>query len=179
MHGRDHPRGCGAHHDILISPDSFEGSSPRVRGSPPLSCIRYHTFGIIPAGAGLTGSELIFFASRRDHTRGCGAHREGRLQQAQKFYVVFSRSQISSTLLMPPWPRNAPGQTPTYPPPTAPAPPTPAPSRDHPRGCGAHAQKAKQEPAAPGSSPRVRGSPCFELTDKPNAGIIPAGAGLT
>ena len=30
--------------------------------------------GIIPAGAGLTGSRLVTSATARDHPRGCGAH---------------------------------------------------------------------------------------------------------
>ena len=51
--------------------------------------------------------------------------------------------------------------------------------RDHPRGCGAHARLSIRSSHKQGSSPRVRGSRKIINTVFPQAGIIPAGAGLT
>ena len=52
-------------------------------------------------------------------------------------------------------------------------------TRDHPRGCGAHASRGWSTASRQGSSPRVRGSPKKLSPNTFNAGIIPAGAGLT
>ena len=50
---------------------------------------------------------------------------------------------------------------------------------DHPRGCGAHCGCTATARRSSGSSPRVRGSPQGDGTERPAHGIIPAGAGLT
>ena len=72
---RDHPRGCGAHHQTRQTLVLEQGSSPRVRGS----LIRWPTTpfssGIIPAGAGLTAGIPSRRSAGRDHPRGCGAHK--------------------------------------------------------------------------------------------------------
>ena len=51
---RDHPRGCGAHYSPLSSNNICRGSSPRMRGSPPVDVQQSLDVGIIPADAGLT-----------------------------------------------------------------------------------------------------------------------------
>ena len=53
------------------------------------------------------------------------------------------------------------------------------PHRDHPRGCGAHVDIFNLSDAEKGSSPRVRGSRLHRWRPCSDAGIIPAGAGLT
>ena len=50
----DHPRGCGAHLELLSFFDVLMGSSPRVRGSLAVLLGSQAEDGIIPAGAGLT-----------------------------------------------------------------------------------------------------------------------------
>ena len=40
--GRDHPRACGAHHDLTLQDFDATGSSPRMRGS------QAHDFHDIP-----------------------------------------------------------------------------------------------------------------------------------
>ena len=52
-------------------------------------------------------------------------------------------------------------------------------SGDHPRGCGAHCKERWLPRNQKGSSPRVRGSQVFAPERIPVDGIIPAGAGLT
>ena len=51
--------------------------------------------------------------------------------------------------------------------------------RDHPRVCGEHPTRRRTGPTAPGSSPRVRGTPLEGLKPFLGAGIIPACAGNT
>ena len=69
---RDHPRGCGEKCDLYPELKGKEGSSPRVRGegapTPPATT----SSGIIPAGAGRSGSFKRAASSARDHPRGCG-----------------------------------------------------------------------------------------------------------
>ena len=55
MRIRDHPRGCGAHSCRATRTQSGPGSSPRVRGSRRAGGSGAEVWGIIPAGAGLTG----------------------------------------------------------------------------------------------------------------------------
>ena len=51
---RDHPRACGAHTNDSKLVSSFQGSSPRMRGSPGRENHPRKRRGIIPAHAGLT-----------------------------------------------------------------------------------------------------------------------------
>ena len=111
----DHPRGCGAHAATILIATMYQGSSPRVRGSPCCHSPDGRNMGIIPAGAGLTG-------------------------------FTFAWDDVT---------------------------------RDHPRGCGAHAVRRALNLLTEGSSPRVRGSPRSKLDILILTGIIPAGAGLT
>ena len=52
-HG-DHPRVCGEHEPGSYTARIFEGSSPRVRGTPDAVCRELRGGGIIPACAGNT-----------------------------------------------------------------------------------------------------------------------------
>ena len=73
----DHPRGCGAHAATILIATMYQGSSPRVRGSPCCHSPDGRNMGIIPAGAGLTVSREADHLCRWDHPRGCGAHVKG------------------------------------------------------------------------------------------------------
>ena len=75
QHGRDHPRGCGAHNGNSLLNAATLGSSPRVRGSRQDGLVVEVLDGIIPAGAGLTCLLAELSTILRDHPRGCGAHR--------------------------------------------------------------------------------------------------------
>ena len=50
------------------------GSSPRMRGSQPLTQVILDRDRIIPAHAGLTRHVFCLMQSNRDHPRACGAH---------------------------------------------------------------------------------------------------------
>ena len=51
---RDHPRACGEHRTSCLVPDTNQGSSPRMRGTPGSGCTGSKHPGIIPAHAGNT-----------------------------------------------------------------------------------------------------------------------------
>ena len=51
---QDHPRGCGEHSEGFRHLISHTGSSPRMRGAPPVRQHRGHERGIISADAGST-----------------------------------------------------------------------------------------------------------------------------
>ena len=73
-HGRDHPRGCGAHQRKQCPTSPNTGSSPRMRGSLIDNAPSLGMCGIIPADAGLTCRQSYQSRHCRDHPRGCGAH---------------------------------------------------------------------------------------------------------
>ena len=172
----DHPRGCGAHyihyHFIVYT----LGSSPRVRGSPCSRLAHVAGDGIIPAGAGLTQGRILCRLHRRDHPRGCGAHdhKSGRRKGA-----AGSSPRVRGSLYgsMTAW--YSAGIIPAGAGLTFGIEPFEGGDRDHPRGCGAHTCRHRPRQQAQGSSPRVRGSRKIINAVFPQAGIIPAGAGLT
>ena len=173
---RDHPRGCGAHYHSKFWTCLCGGSSPRVRGSLEMTAEQKKEYGIIPAGAGLTGTlnqKGQFFG---DHPRGCGAHiKHGRLRQAKlgsSPRVRGSRRACQSNLCRY---RIIPAGAGL----TAASDARQTPVGDHPRGCGAHVGQTGRLQVTQGSSPRVRGSPAYDTGERTQQRIIPAGAGLT
>ena len=71
---RDHPRVCGEHPANRTSKESFEGSSPRMRGAPGGRGGVLRGDGIIPAYAGSTVFPILSVKSDGDHPRVCGEH---------------------------------------------------------------------------------------------------------
>ena len=173
---RDHPRGCGAHWKRRLERASARGSSPRVRGSRIQLPGRHWRLGIIPAGAGLTHRQERTGRLRRDHPRGCGAHREYTLvftiRAGSSPRVRGSRGSRRRA-------RRRLGIIPAGAGLTRFRPDRSRSCRDHPRGCGAHVMHHSQKAACMGSSPRVRGSLLPRRFAAASTGIIPAGAGLT
>ena len=76
--GRDHPRVCGEHHDVLCNCPFSPGSSPRMRGTLAVRQWLAITQGIIPAYAGNTTRHRKSRHSWKDHPRVCGEHLEYR-----------------------------------------------------------------------------------------------------
>ena len=173
---RDHPRGCGAHGDRFKQRRFETGSSPRVRGSRGLTNDLLAAEGIIPAGAGLTGTLQLHSRQPRDHPRGCGAHHRARPSAArcpgssprvrgspdciyeglEHIGIIPAGAGLTPSLLL-----------------------RFSRCRDHPRGCGAHSTLRTAATVTLGSSPRVRGSLLLVCLRISRCGIIPAGAGLT
>ena len=70
----DHPRACGEHMAMDAMNDSWEGSSPRLRGTHTATRDMPESFGIIPALAGNTGVPGVHAVRAGDHPRACGEH---------------------------------------------------------------------------------------------------------
>ncbi len=69
-----HPRGCGEHLQISVSPNWSSGSSPRVRGTLRHSHDQLPHRRFIPAGAGNITAGDIIIGGASVHPRGCGEH---------------------------------------------------------------------------------------------------------
>ena len=73
----DHPRTCGEHSTVTISPLLSVGSSPHVRGALSQLQCPCRWLGIIPACAGSTCPSRPSAATAGDHPRMCGEHADG------------------------------------------------------------------------------------------------------
>ena len=71
---RDHPRVCGEHATVDVTPTDNTGSSPRMRGTPSSSLSSTMSGGIIPAYAGNTLGDGVGDSLGGDHPRVCGEH---------------------------------------------------------------------------------------------------------
>ena len=71
---RDHPRVCGEHSTTPVVTPKQQGSSPRMRGTHGEQVVGDGEFGIIPAYAGNTTSQIRLTRSHGDHPRVCGEH---------------------------------------------------------------------------------------------------------
>ena len=65
----DHPRGCGEYNTLKQFLSSLTGSSPRMRGAPVSRAVHTRTRGIIPADAGSTATEGVWYVNPEDHPR--------------------------------------------------------------------------------------------------------------
>ena len=151
-----HPRGCGANSCRRVGETLCAGSSPRVRGKHRRRPTRRQARGLIPAGAGQTGSPVLRLRGRRAHPRGCGANQGAPPGRDRRAGLI---------------PAGA-GQTPSdgY---------VVLPEGAHPRGCGANLLHTKRNDNIEGSSPRVRGKLDRFRSHRLDARLIPAGAGQT
>ena len=70
---RAHPRRCGADYKVTLSSGEQVGSSPQVRGRLLPVQFQFCLCGLIPAGAGQTGSITRTTGPYRAHPRRCGA----------------------------------------------------------------------------------------------------------
>ena len=68
----DHPRACGELHPGKKDCILIDGSSPRMRGTPPKNLVVCDASRIIPAHAGNSISALRAIALLADHPRACG-----------------------------------------------------------------------------------------------------------
>ena len=173
---RDHPRVCGEHTLRRIPSDCYQGSSPRMRGTPA-SCHRIAaTRGIIPAYAGNTELPRDWRDTFWDHPRVCGEHQE---KPAYRTRIEGSSPRMRGTRRAGPCCAGAVGIIPAYAGNTRRAQSSRPIQPDHPRVCGEHLVAMRQGWYQTGSSPRMRGThDCCRLHTF-RTGIIPAYAGNT
>ena len=132
------------------------GSPPRVRGTPVHST----------AGRRLAGA----------HPRGCGEHTP---QAEVPDQVQGSPPRVRGTRSRQPDIKGRIGLTPAGAGNTARHATSRTGSWAHPRGCGEHSTASERSRIAPGSPPRVRGTPRRGLPGPAPQGLTPAGAGNT
>ena len=152
----DHPRVCGEHWLVFLSPMIFLGSSPRMRGTRLFAVRRVDDAGIIPRVCGEhCGEHSASFGVLGSSPRMRGTHLLGFVCNDCAGIIPAYAGNTASTIIL----RQGRG--------------------DHPRVCGEHAPADKAEAAVAGSSPRMRGTrPCLQWNLR-NVGIIPAYAGNT
>ena len=132
--------------------------------------------GIIPAYAGNTTLSNWMFQNPRDHPRVCGEHsvgvRAAYVHEGSSPRMRGTQRGLFGALVVD-------GIIPAYAGNTGLANSRAARVGDHPRVCGEHRAVMDVIIKAPGSSPRMRGTPCWRLVSVLVLGIIPAYAGNT
>ena len=172
----DHPRVCGEHSRSSKNPPMPQGSSPRVRGTPPQVGNLRNVQGIIPACAGNTMRRKSARPMMSDHPRVCGEHNRRR-----SCFCPLSGSspRVRGTLIEPEYLASLDGIIPACAGNTLHGVRFGLLYKDHPRVCGEHASLDVDGLSAVGSSPRVRGTPISDNGTVDDSGIIPACAGNT
>ena len=169
-----HPRACGEHISWknIIVPET--GSSPRLRGTSGQSVHRRSFRRFIPAPAGNISLSMAFTMPAPVHPRACGEHdriRELLAEGVGSSPRLRGTSCAGHALFGPhrfiPAPAGNIGQT----------------EREtddfpvHPRACGEHLWSLGASVSAAGSSPRLRGTFCYEKNIRNVRRFIPAPAG--
>ena len=170
----DHPRVCGEKAKAFYMKPLEEGSPPRMRGKVPAGLCQIIGFGITPAYAGKSCTELTVKGEVKDHPRVCGEkHTKGQTRPR----VAGSPPRMRGKEKSPKKPVMARGITPAY----------AGKSRagvcivgdfgDHPRVCGEKDTNQITLTRGQGSPPRMRGK--VKLRPSPAGGgrITPAYAG--
>ncbi len=141
-----------------------------------LQCRDGRLRGIIPACAGNTGGFTWRVYLEGDHPRVCGEHDT---RGIRRLHNSGSSPRVRGTRCAPSKPVHLTGIIPACAGNTGSAILNGLLNGDHPRVCGEHPTRRRTGPTAPGSSPRVRGTPLEGLKPFLGAGIIPACAGNT
>ena len=131
----DHPRVCGEHHFWSMVARSYEGSSPRMRGTHHADMDGRAITGIIPAYAGNTRHRLSGRDVPWDHPRVCGEHEIDVGQGEVTAGIIPAYAGNTESLRRIDYVR-----------------------RDHPRVCGEHTDDDYNGIYSTGSSPRMRGT---------------------
>ena len=171
-----HPRACGENRPGRVHVDDLGGSSPRVRGKPPLQGRRGAGHRLIPACAGKTEENTLGCLWPRAHPRACGENpRSGQLARSRQGSSPRVRGKQPRCSHNPATTRLIParagktdrrmGRTKTEP--------------AHPRACGENSLTEVLPNERIGSSPRVRGKPRGGRQARHAGGLIPACAGKT
>ena len=150
----DHPRVCGEKAKAFYMKPLEEGSPPRMRGKVPAGLCQIIGFGITPAYAGKSCTELTVKGEVKDHPRVCGEKPSGVMAALACAGITpaYAGKSTNSELSSPC-------------------------TRDHPRVCGEKHTKGQTRPRVAGSPPRMRGKAAPVLRQATKMGITPAYAG--
>ena len=169
-----HPRVCGERGSSLLRIRRFNGSSPRVRGTPRPSIGAALAVRFIPACAGNATSQHRSCISGSVHPRVCGERL--RIQRRNSLAYGSSprvRGTLEADMMQPIGMRFIPACAGNAWIIAA----SHTPASVHPRVCGERAGGPTYPPAGYGSSPRVRGTPFFQPSQQVRIRFIPACAG--
>ena len=150
----DHPRVCGEKAKAFYMKPLEEGSPPRMRGKVPAGLCQIIGFGITPAYAGKSCTELTVKGEVKDHPRVCGEKPSGVMAALACAGITpaYAGKSTNSELSSPC-------------------------TRDHPRVCGEKHTKGQTRPRVAGSPPRMRGKAVGILLCVATFRITPAYAG--
>ena len=176
LRGRDHPRMCGEHPGRRASASWSSGSSPHVRGAPPVRGPHPPRRRIIPACAGSTTSRSSCPPRSGDHPRMCGEHLNPYLRVSA---VGGSSPHVRGAPRHAGEPAGVLGIIPACAGSTLGTLLRGCSPRDHPRMCGEHSACSHSGLRSRGSSPHVRGARHAVRARDPGRRIIPACAGST
>ena len=171
---RVYPRVCGGTLNVVLSPLSFGGLSPRVRGNHHARPVLVSATGSIPACAGEPCSRWSVRSAGRVYPRVCG----GTPTTFSAFGTTTGlsprvRGNLNSALSSPMWWGSIPACA-GEPSPIFHCAPT---LRVYPRVCGGTSRNWPRRSPRAGLSPRVRGNPGQDARGRFAAGSIPACAG--
>ena len=176
MSARAHPRACGENEVADLVHCGVPGSSPRVRGKPPVNRWNKLPRRLIPARAGKTSKARRTSARSRAHPRACGENwmvhlyntsEDGSSPRVRGKPLLYFLSAALHRLI----PARAGKTCVNW--------ATNTRTWAHPRACGENGAEAGVSDVPGGSSPRVRGKR-LQLGEKPvQRGLIPARAGKT
>ena len=171
-----HPRVCGEHKSSEKGNHAATGSSPRVRGTRPLSEASASCTRFIPACAGNTVRRRSRRRRMPVHPRVCGEHTA---QRTMSRVCGGSSPRVRGTHT----PEVAGSIPARFIPACAGNTPMPKscsrPSTVHPRVCGEHRPHPGADRGQTGSSPRVRGTQAKAIYATKSIRFIPACAGNT
>ena len=169
-----HPRVCGELAPMWSAASFGDGSSPRVRGTPPARLANSSPVRFIPACAGNSPARGCCASGCAVHPRVCGE-----LAYVARFNAHYGGSspRVRGTRLRSPRRRRSGRFIPACAGNSGHGPPQPCPRTVHPRVCGELQVGTINQPSTTGSSPRVRGTQT--PSDKGECGwrFIPACAG--
>ena len=150
----DHPRVCGEKAKAFYMKPLEEGSPPRMRGKVPAGLCQIIGFGITPAYAGKSCTELTVKGEVKDHPRVCGEKPSGVMAALACAGITpaYAGKSTNSELSSPC-------------------------TRDHPRVCGEKHTKGQTRPRVAGSPPRMRGKVLYGQNIPSSLRITPAYAG--
>ena len=172
--GTVHPRVCGERREQNEQEQSYDGSSPRVRGTVARSAERRRLRRFIPACAGNGGADRCEPPPCSVHPRVCG---ERVRIEGEPGRERGSSPRVRGTA---PIPGCTPGETRFIPACAGNGLTLPSPSSPrtvHPRVCGERLDPGDDQGQEFGSSPRVRGTDRWRAADRARRRFIPACAG--
>ncbi len=153
-----HPHACGEHQEVQLKDWRFDGSSPRMWGTPGSPAQRLALRRFIPTHVGNTSKRFGRKTSATVHPHACGEHlwclTARTLERGSSPRMWGTLPIVRAAVLVERFIPTHVGNTAAA---WAPAPP----STVHPHACGEHSTWRPPAAATPGSSPRMWGTHGF------------------